>query len=59
MAPGAKYTKNGYFGQGHIGVCPAFTDKTEKAFVAFRDAYRGKGPEGIPLELDKPGLGPQ
>jgi hypothetical protein len=55
----AKYTKNGYFGQGHIGVCPTFDDKVETAFKAFRDAYRGKGPEGIPLDLDKPGLGPQ
>jgi hypothetical protein len=55
----SKYTKNGYFGQGHIGVCPSYDDNVEKAFVAFRDAYRGKGPEGIPLELDKPGLGPQ
>jgi hypothetical protein len=55
----AKYTKNGYFGQGHIAVCPAYTAATEKAFKAFRDAYRGHGPEGIPLDLDKPGLGPQ
>jgi hypothetical protein len=55
----SKYTKNGYFGQGHIGVCPTFNDATENAFKAFRDAYRGKGPEGIPLDLDKPGLGPQ
>ena len=55
----ARYTKNGYFGQGHIAVCPMYTAATEKAFTAFRDAYRGHGPEGIPLDLDKPGLGPQ
>ena len=53
------YQRNGYYGQGHIGVCPRYDDATRSAFVAFRDAYRGHGPEGIPLSLDKPGLGPQ
>jgi hypothetical protein len=55
----SKYQRNGYFGQGHIAKCPTYTAATEKAFKAFRDAYRGHGPEGIPLDLDKPGLGPQ
>jgi Protein of unknown function (DUF3105) len=45
-----------YYGIGHIAVCPSFN---EKAFVAFRDAYRGKGPEGIPLSSDTAGSGPQ
>ncbi len=27
----------------------------EKAFKAFRDAYRGKGTEGFPLSQLKPG----
>ena len=55
----AKYTQNGYFGQGHLAICPRVDAATLKAFEAFRNAYRGKGPEGIPLSLDKPGMGPQ
>jgi Protein of unknown function (DUF3105) len=51
----AKYYKNGNYGIGHIGVCPRY-DAT--AFRAFRDAYRGKGPEGVPLSADVPGSGP-
>jgi Protein of unknown function (DUF3105) len=51
-----KYYVDGYFGIGHIAVCPRYD---EKAFTAFRDAYRGKGPEGIPLDQDQPGTGPQ
>jgi uncharacterized protein DUF3105 len=49
------YYANGYYGIGHIAICPRFD---EQAFAVFRDAYRGKGPEGIPLSLDQPGLGP-
>ena len=41
-----KYYQNGYYGIGHLAICPQFN---EKAFTAFRDAYRGHGPEGIPL----------
>ena len=48
-----KYYRNGYYGIGHIAVCPAFN---QKAFAAFRDAYRGKGPEGIPLSSDAQGM---
>jgi hypothetical protein len=56
----ARYNqRNGYYGQGHIGICPRFTDAAEKAFKAFRDAYRGHGPEGVPLSADEPGMGPQ
>jgi len=55
----AQYGRNGNYGQGHIAVCPNFDDKTAKAFRAFRDAYRGKGPEGVPLSADEPGIGPQ
>jgi len=51
-----RYYQNGYYGIGHIAVCPAFN---QKAFAAFRDAYRGKGPEGIPLSSDEQGMGPQ
>ena len=31
----------------------------EKAFAAFRAAFRGKGPEGIPESSQHPGLRPQ
>jgi hypothetical protein len=55
----ATYQQNGDFGKGHIAVCPEFTSATEAAFRTFRDAYRGHGPEGIPLSQDKPGMGPQ
>jgi len=55
----AKYTQNGYYGQGHLAICPRLDGATLKAFEAFRNAYRGKGPEGIPLSLDEPGMGPQ
>jgi hypothetical protein len=54
----ADYGRNNYYGQGHIAICPSYTNATEKAFAAFRSAYRGKGPEGIPLSADKPGMGP-
>jgi hypothetical protein len=53
-----KYQRNGYYGQGHIATCPSYTNATEKAFTAFRSAYRGHGPEGIPLSADEPGMGP-
>jgi hypothetical protein len=53
----SRYGRDGYYGEGHLGVCPRFDDATRKAFVAFRDAYRGKGPEGVPLSADAPGMG--
>ncbi len=52
------YQINGYYGQGHIAVCPRYTPATKKAFEAFRKLYRGHGPEGIPLSYDEPGEGP-
>jgi uncharacterized protein DUF3105 len=54
----AKYsvTPNGNHGIGHIAICPNFD---QHAFETFRDAFRGKGPEGIPLQYDQPGMGPQ
>jgi Protein of unknown function (DUF3105) len=55
----ARYQTKGYYGQGHIAVCPGYDAATEKAFAAFRSAYRGHGPEGVPLAADKAGLGPQ
>jgi Protein of unknown function (DUF3105) len=55
----AKYGSNNYYGQGHLAICPRLDAPTLKAFEAFRKAYRGHGPEGIPLSLDKPGMGPQ
>jgi hypothetical protein len=53
----AKYnsSKNGYHGMGHVAICKSFD---QKAFAAFRDAYRAKGPEGIPVQYDEPGMGP-
>jgi hypothetical protein len=48
----AKYQKNGYYGQGHLSVC---NDFNEKAFKAFRDEFRGHGPEGFPLSALQPG----
>ena len=50
-----RYYQHGYYGIGHIAICPKFD---EHAFTVFRDAYRGHGPEGIPLSFDKPGMGP-
>jgi hypothetical protein len=52
------YQQNGYYGQGHIAICPNYTAATKKAFEDFRNLYRGHGPEGIPLSADKPGMGP-
>jgi hypothetical protein len=51
--------QKGYYGQGHIATCPRYDAATKKAFEAFRKAYRGKGPEGIPLSADVAGMGPQ
>jgi hypothetical protein len=53
-----KYGQNNYYGSGHIAVCPTWTPKVKTAFTKFRSAYRGKGPEGIPLSADEPGMGP-
>jgi len=50
-----KYYRDGNYGEGHIAVCPKFD---EDAFKAFRDAFRGKGPEGIPESSNTPGSGP-
>jgi len=50
-----RYYVDGYYGMGHIAICPRFD---EAAFKAFRDAYRGKGPEGIPMSSNTPGSGP-
>jgi hypothetical protein len=55
----ANYGSNNYFGRGHLAICPRLDASTLKAFEAFRKAYRGHGPEGIPLSLDEPGMGPQ
>ncbi|HZO61586.1 MAG TPA: DUF3105 domain-containing protein [Gaiellaceae bacterium] len=51
-----RYYQNGYYGIGHLAVCPRFD---EKAFTVFRDTYRGHGPEGVPLSADVQGSGPQ
>jgi Protein of unknown function (DUF3105) len=37
---------------GRVATCARFD---EKAFTAFRDAFRGKGPEGVPMEANQPG----
>jgi hypothetical protein len=47
-----KYQRNGYWGEGHIAVGSKFD---QKAFTAFRDAFRGKGPERFPLSAMAPG----
>jgi hypothetical protein len=52
------YGRNGNWGQGHIAICPSWGPKVKSAFEAFRDEYRGKGPEGVPLSADEPGMGP-
>jgi len=39
-------------GEGHLAVCPTFK---ESAFKAFRDAYRGQGPERYPVNSLTPG----
>ncbi len=52
--PGLAYEHH-FYGTGRIAVCPRFD---EKAFAAFRDAYRGRSPQGFPLDYDKPGCGP-
>jgi hypothetical protein len=53
-----KYGQNGYYGFGHVAICPSYTAKTKSAFETFRKAYIGRGPEGIPLSADEPGMGP-
>jgi hypothetical protein len=52
--PGLAY-RQGNYGIGRIAVCPHFD---EKAFAAFRDAYRGKSPQDFPIAADTPGCGP-
>jgi hypothetical protein len=54
--PSGTYYNKGDYGLGHVATCPSFD---QKAFATFRDAFRGKGPEGIPLSSDEPGMGPQ
>jgi len=51
----SRYYQNGYYGVGHLATCTKFD---QKAFETFRDAYRGHGPEGIPLSSDQQGSGP-
>jgi hypothetical protein len=51
----SRYYQKSYYGVGKLTVCPHFD---QKAFTAFRDAFRGHGPEGIPLSSDTPGHGP-
>jgi hypothetical protein len=53
--PNGKTKNVGYYGIGHVAICPRFD---ETAFKTFRDAYRGHGPEGLPISLDLPGTGP-
>jgi len=53
--PGLAYM-NHYYGMGHIAVCPQFD---QKAFADFRNAYRGKSPQGFPISADRPGCGPE
>ena len=41
-------------GKGHVLMCTAFDLESLRTF---RDEYRGKGPEKIPVEFNKPGSG--
>ncbi len=50
-----QYYVDRYYGMGHIAICPSFN---QSAFATFRAAFRGHGPEGIPLSDDEPGMGP-
>jgi len=50
-----RYFREGYYGFGHVAVCPSFDAKTEKAFTAFKEAFRGRSPEGVPLQQNQPG----
>ncbi|HEX6986005.1 MAG TPA: DUF3105 domain-containing protein [Planctomycetaceae bacterium] len=50
-----RYFRSGYYGFGHIAVCPTFDDETEQAFTAFKEAFRGRSPEGVPLQQNQPG----
>jgi hypothetical protein len=54
----ARYTRDGYYGQGHVATCTDYDAQTKKAFEAFRDEYRDNGPEGIPISQNQPGMGP-
>jgi hypothetical protein len=47
--------RNGNYSIGRVAVCTGFA---EKAFRAFRDAYRGHSPQAFPLEGDRRGCGP-
>jgi hypothetical protein len=53
--PGLAYAHH-FYGMGHIAVC---THVDEKAFAAFRDAFRGLSPQGFPITADRPGCGPE
>ncbi len=46
-----RYGEGNYLGIAHSATCPRFD---EDAFRIFRDAYRGKGPEGTPIEANAP-----
>ena len=52
--PGLAY-RSGNYGIGHVAVCPQFD---QHAFATFRDAYRGRSPQGFPIAADAPGCGP-
>jgi hypothetical protein len=48
----SKYGQNGDWGIGNVAVCPRFD---ESAFKKFRDAYRGRSPEGVDPSQNQPG----
>jgi Protein of unknown function (DUF3105) len=47
-----RYGQDGYWGETHLATCPAFD---RNAFETFRDTYRGRGGERIPVESNQPG----
>src|SRR5262245_34923724 len=52
VAISAWTSPEGGTGTGHVAVCGDFD---ENAFAAFRDAYRGQGPERFPVDQMRPG----
>ena len=53
--PGLAYQHH-FYGMGRLAVCSQFD---QKAFAAFRRAFRGKSPQGFPISADRPGCGPE
>ena len=53
IALSAWTAKEGSRGTAYVAICPSYD---ERAFAAFRDTFRGKGPERAPVSEMKPGV---